>query len=147
MLFFHSWRVKIIGKSHHEWPKIVIHGNECIILFLTRYFMSWTHHPATNKHRSLISLHLALPRFQPSHDSLNRPVRIVFDWGLSACTRYENTGTLANTCFPNRLLFINKSYKLRGQRPISGRTYFRHICSLCVNFMQLWFFVLNRFLI
>ena len=35
-------RVKIIGKSHHEWPKIVIHGNECINLFLTRYLMSWT---------------------------------------------------------------------------------------------------------
>ena len=24
-------------------PKTVIHGNECIILFLTRYLMSWTH--------------------------------------------------------------------------------------------------------
>ena len=42
---FHEWR-------SHEWkslasritsdPKIVIQGNECIILFLTRYFMSWT---------------------------------------------------------------------------------------------------------
>ena len=41
---FHEWR-------SHEWkslanritsdPKIVIHGNECIILFLTRYSMSW----------------------------------------------------------------------------------------------------------
>ena len=39
---FHEWRMKIIGKSHHERPKIVIHGNECIILFLTRYFVSWT---------------------------------------------------------------------------------------------------------
>ena len=36
---------------------------------------------------------------------------------------------------------------LRGQRPISVRTYFRHICSLGVNFMQLWFFVSNWFLI
>ena len=34
---------------------------------------------------------------------------------------------------------------LRGQRPISVRTYFRHICSLGVNFMQLWFFVVNWF--
>ena len=43
---FHEWR-------SHEWkslanrftsdPKIVIHGNECIILFLTRYFMSLEH--------------------------------------------------------------------------------------------------------
>ena len=42
---FHEWR-------SHEWkslanritsdPKIVIHGNECIILFLTRYLMFWT---------------------------------------------------------------------------------------------------------
>ena len=33
--------MKIIGKSHHERPKkIVIHGNECIILLLACYFMS-----------------------------------------------------------------------------------------------------------
>ena len=54
-----SWvtksRVKIIGKSPHEWPKIVIHGNECITLFLIRYFIFWTHRSATNNHRSLIS--------------------------------------------------------------------------------------------
>ena len=35
--------------------KIVIHGNECIILFLTRYLMYWTHNSAKNNHRSLIS--------------------------------------------------------------------------------------------
>ena len=60
--FAHEWddlpmilsRVKIIGKSHHEWPKIVIHGNECIILFLTRYFMFWTQDSTKNNHRSLI---------------------------------------------------------------------------------------------
>ena len=55
---FHEWR-------SHEWKslpnrltrdkKIVIHGNECIILFLTRYFMSWTHTSAKNYHRALIS--------------------------------------------------------------------------------------------
>ena len=32
-------RVKIIGEAHHELPKIVIHGNECIISHLTRDFM------------------------------------------------------------------------------------------------------------
>ena len=37
-------RVKIIGKSHHDWPKIVIHGNECIISFLTRFLI---HNSAT----------------------------------------------------------------------------------------------------
>ena len=42
----YSSRVKIIAESPHEWQKIVIHGNECIILFLTRYFMSWTHKSA-----------------------------------------------------------------------------------------------------
>ena len=36
-------------------PKIIIHGNECIILFLTRCVMSWTHNSAKNNHRSLIS--------------------------------------------------------------------------------------------
>ena len=53
---FPEWR-------SHEWrslanritsdPKIVMHGNECIILFLTRYFISWTHNSA-KKHRSPI---------------------------------------------------------------------------------------------
>ena len=47
--------VKIIGKTPLEWPKIVIHGNECIILFLTRYFISWTYRSATNNHWSPIS--------------------------------------------------------------------------------------------
>ena len=48
-------RVKIIGKSPHEWPKeIIIHGNECIIPFFTRY-ISWTHRSTTKNHRSLIS--------------------------------------------------------------------------------------------
>ena len=32
-------RVKIIAESPHEWHKIVIHGNEYIILIVTRYFM------------------------------------------------------------------------------------------------------------
>ena len=36
-------------------PKIVIYDNECIISFLTRYFMSWTHNFATNSQWSLIS--------------------------------------------------------------------------------------------
>ena len=45
----HEWQ-------NHEWkslanrltsdPKIVIHGKKCIILFLTRYSMSWVHNSA-----------------------------------------------------------------------------------------------------
>ena len=55
---FHEWR-------SHEWkslvnhimsdPKVVFHGNECIILFLTHYFMSWTQNFVTNNYRSLIT--------------------------------------------------------------------------------------------
>ena len=67
---FHEWR-------SHEWKslpnrltsdkKIVIHGNECIILFLTRYFMSWTHKYAKNYHRALISPLLPRRPFLTEH--------------------------------------------------------------------------------
>ena len=39
-IFGHSW--KSLGNHIMSDKKIVIHGNECIILFLTCYFMSWT---------------------------------------------------------------------------------------------------------
>ena len=50
----HEWGdLRMIFTIRHEWkslanritsdPKIVIHGNECILLFLTRYFMSLEH--------------------------------------------------------------------------------------------------------
>ena len=55
---FHEWRsheLKSLPNSLRSDKKIVIHGNECIILFLTRYFMSWTHKSAKNYHRALIS--------------------------------------------------------------------------------------------
>ena len=55
---FHEWR-------SHEWKslanhltsdqQIVIHGNECIISFLTHYFISWTNRFFTNNHPSLLS--------------------------------------------------------------------------------------------
>ena len=54
---FHEWRShswKSLANHLTSDPKIVIHGNECIILFLTRYFMLWTHNSAINNHRSLI---------------------------------------------------------------------------------------------
>ena len=41
--------IKSLANRFRGDPKIVIHGNECIILFLTRYFMSWTHNSAKNK--------------------------------------------------------------------------------------------------
>ena len=43
---FHEWRSHEWKSSANHIPseqKIVIQGNECIILFLARYFMSWTH--------------------------------------------------------------------------------------------------------
>ena len=43
------------GKSPHEWPKIVIYSNECIILFLTCSFMPCAHNSTKNNHQSLIS--------------------------------------------------------------------------------------------
>ena len=43
----HEW--KSLANCFTSDHKIVIHGNECIILFLTRYFMSWTHNSANNK--------------------------------------------------------------------------------------------------
>ena len=46
-------RVNIIGKSHHEWPKIGIHGNEYTNLFLTRFYVLKTRF-RSNNHWSLI---------------------------------------------------------------------------------------------
>ena len=43
------------GKSYHEWPKIIINGNECIILFLIRYLIYWTQNSAKSNYPSLIS--------------------------------------------------------------------------------------------
>ena len=74
-------RVKIIAESPHEWQKIVIHGNECIILFLTRYFMSWTHKSAKNYHRALISP--LLPRAAFSDRALWRHN----NWSVTSCER------------------------------------------------------------
>ena len=54
----HEWRSqewKSLAKHITRDQKIVIHGNECIIVFLTRYFLSWTHNSAKNNHRSFIS--------------------------------------------------------------------------------------------
>ena len=52
---------EVISENHRQIAsrvtpqKIIFHSNECIVLFLTCYFMSWTHNSAKNNHRSLIS--------------------------------------------------------------------------------------------
>ena len=61
--------------------KFVIYGNECIILFLTRYFMSWTHKSAKNYHRALISQ--LLPRAAFSERALWRH----HNWSVTSCER------------------------------------------------------------
>ena len=87
-------QVRRFGNDFHEWrsqewkslpnrltsdKKIVIHGNECIILFLTRYFMSWTHKSAKNYHRALISP--LLPRAAFSDRALWRH----HNWSVTSC--------------------------------------------------------------
>ena len=55
---FHEWRShELESLANHLTgdQKIVSHGDEGIILVLTRYFISWTHRSDTNNHRSLIS--------------------------------------------------------------------------------------------
>ena len=51
--FCHEW--KSLANRVTSDPKVVIHGNECIILFLARYFISWTPNSATINYPSLIS--------------------------------------------------------------------------------------------
>ena len=58
-----------------------IHRNECIILFLTRYFMSWTHKSAKNYHWALISP--LLPRAAFSDRALWRH----HNWSVTSCER------------------------------------------------------------
>ena len=69
--------VRRFGNDFHEWR----HGNECIILFLTRYFISWTHKSAKNYHRALISP--LLPRAAFSDRALWRH----HNWSVTSCER------------------------------------------------------------
>ena len=49
---YFEWRIhewKSLAKGFTSDPKIIIHSNECIILFLLCSFMSWTHNSAKNK--------------------------------------------------------------------------------------------------
>ena len=55
---FHEWRSrewKSLANRFTSCPKIVIRGNECIILFLTHYLMSWNTQFCLNNYRALIS--------------------------------------------------------------------------------------------
>ena len=74
-------------------------------------------------------------------------------WSASLIHRSSKllTNTRRERDFPvlsdNLSFHFSKTYVVRDLFPAGPRTYFRHICSLDVNFMQLWFFIWNRFLI
>ena len=55
---FHEWRSREWKSSAYRFtsdPENIIHGNKCIILFVTRYIMDWTHNSAENIYRSPMS--------------------------------------------------------------------------------------------
>ena len=81
---FHEWRShswKSLPNRPTRDKKIVIHGNERIILFLTRYFVSWTHKSAKNHNRALVSP--LLPRAAFSDRALWRH----HNWSVTSCER------------------------------------------------------------
>ena len=43
------------ANNFHQWPKIGIFGNECVIKFFKRYLCPWTHNSAKNNYRLPIS--------------------------------------------------------------------------------------------
>ena len=75
----------------------------------------------------------------------------LLEWSIVIPNAKDTSTTMLNSLSVINLSACRAMFtsyiNIRGQRPISVRTYFRHICSLGVNFMQLWFFVSNRFLI
>ena len=106
---FHEWR-------SHEWkssanritsdPKIVIHGNECIMLFLTRYVMSWTHNSFINHHRSLIRNCRKGRSFLTSHCDVT-----IVDMRRHANARYKYCDIILGYCSCTRKL-AQKRYSL-----------------------------------
>ena len=89
---FHKWQShewKIIGKSHHVWYKIVIHGNECIILFLIyAIFMSWTQ--CRKKQLSIVDFATAAK----DRPSIVTSPNLIYDvwrtWGTGIVTSYSS---------------------------------------------------------
>ena len=92
---FHEWRGydwKSLAKRITSVPKIVIHGNDCIFLFLTRHFMFWTYNSAEYIHyRSLIS---PLSLRTVFSDSIVTSPLLICDftrtWGTGIVTSYSS---------------------------------------------------------
>ena len=57
-----------------------------------------------------------------------------------------NYGFFSYSCSFSHMRVTFMSKTIRGRRPNCDGTYFQNICFLGVNFMQLWFFIWNRFL-
>ena len=112
--------VKIVFFGH-EWddlpmiftsdPKIVIHGNECIILFLTRYFIFPTHNSTKNNYGSLISP-LSLRR---SFVSYHCDVTTIDLW-RHANEGYWHCDVIFVDCFCTRTLAQSRSSLVTNSR-------------------------------
>ena len=90
--------------------KIVIHGSECTILFLTRYFMSWTHKSAKNYHRALISP--LLPRAAFSDRALWRH----HNWSVTSWKREKTCIVIFVDCHCTRKLAQRRSSLVNNSR-------------------------------
>ena len=106
--------VKIIAESLHGWQKIVIPGYECVILFLTRYFMSWTHNSTKNNYRPLISpllLRTVFPHVALwPHNSWSMTLR---ERGVLALWRHISRLFLHTKLAQSRSSLVNKNREYR----------------------------------
>ena len=138
-----KWQVKIMGKAHYERPKIVIHGNECVISLLTCYFMSWTHNSAKNNHQSLI-LQLS-PRAVFSDLSLWRH----HGWSVTSRVSYWYCDIVFVGCFcmcklaPRRFSLVNNNRECQflftwlEMRILYPYLVFHDICNIIILSCQI----------
>ena len=109
---FHEWRSeKSLANHLPSDQKIVIHSNECIILFLTRCFTSWTYRPATNNHRSLISPLSLRTVFSDNHCDV-----ITVDLWRRANARHWHCDVIFVDCSCTRKLAQRRSLLVNNNR-------------------------------
>ena len=117
-------------------PKIVIHGNECIILFLTRYFMSWTHNPA----KTIIDRSFCNCRQRRWFLAKHCDVTIVDLW-RHANARYYHCDVIFVDCSRTRKLalrrssLVNNNNEYWSHHPVftAGRVRKYHLCIFHIN--------------
>ena len=115
--------------------KNVIHGNECIILFLTRYFMSWIHSSTKNNYQSPISPFSL--RTVCSDLALWRHHRWICDvtrtWGTGILTWYSSI-ILARTSWHKgdlhlRITTMNIDFSPTGIHGLAFKKYEFWVCT------------------